>query len=116
MESGWYKQDLPGVGQKQARLGQTSGRLSQRRLPASGLSHLLSQEPLPFQTHSGDNASLGGLGVITNRFHIQIQLVEEKLLLWQPKWGWEEQVLAPEGGLQGAWDRDWAREGVAARA
>lgn len=49
--------DLPGVMREQARLGPTSGRLSRRCLLASGLPHLLSQEPLPFQTHSGDNAA-----------------------------------------------------------
>lgn len=78
--AGW-RPDLPGGVRKQARSGPTSGRLSRRCLRVSGLPHLLSQEPLPFQTHSGDNAAPGGLGVITNRFHIQIQLVEEKLLL-----------------------------------
>lgn len=57
MGAGWREQDLPALMQKQARLGQTSGRLSRRCLPASGFPYLLSQEPLPSQTHSGDNAA-----------------------------------------------------------
>lgn len=42
--------------QKQAELGGTSRRLSQGASLHWGF-HLLFQEPLPFYTHSGDNAT-----------------------------------------------------------
>lgn len=56
MGARWREQDLPGVVQKQAELGGTSRRLSQGASLHWGF-HLLFQEPLPFYTHSGDNAT-----------------------------------------------------------
>jgi hypothetical protein len=95
-----------------AGLGQTSERLSLEVPPC------IRASPPPFPVasalpDSGDNAArLGGLGVITNRFHIQIQLVEEKLLLLTAQAGVGRTSLNPRRVLQGAWGRDRAGEEV----
>lgn len=72
------EQGPPGL--QKAELGGTSRKAFKVPL-CTGALHLLSREPLPFYTHAGDNATQEDFWRIQIAFHIQIQLVEEKLLL-----------------------------------